>query len=55
MIDYSEIKDWRKFEDLVCDLLVEEGFRIVERSGRGADEGRDIIAMQRFEGPLEKL
>jgi hypothetical protein len=55
LIDFSEIKDWRQFEDLVCDLLEKEGFLIEERSGRGADEGRDIIAVGRFENPLERF
>ena len=55
LIDFSEIKDWRQFEDLVCDLLEKEGFLIEERAGRGADEGRDIVAVGRFENVLERF
>lgn len=55
LIDFSEIKDWRQFEDLVCDLLEKEEFIIEERAGRGTDEGRDIIAVGHFENVLERF
>lgn len=54
-IDFSEIKHWRQFEDLVCDLLEKEDFYIVERAGIGSDEGRDIIAIAYFTNSFERL
>jgi len=55
LIDFSEIKDWRQFEDLVCDLLEKEGFYIEERSGIGPDEGRDILVLGYFANSLERM
>jgi hypothetical protein len=54
-IDFSEIKDWRQFEDLVCDLLEKEEFYIEERAGIGPDEGRDILVLGYFANSLERI
>ncbi len=54
-IDFSEIENWRQFEDLVCDLLEKEGFHIEERAGIGPDEGRDILAVGYFTNSLERM
>ncbi len=54
-IDFSEIKDWRQFEDLICDLLEKEGFYIEQRAGIGSDEGRDILSVGYFANSLERI
>lgn len=56
LIDFSEIEDWRRFEDLICDLLEKEGFYIEERAGRGGpDQGRDILVIAYLTNSLERI
>lgn len=57
MIDFSGMptKEWRRFEDLICDLLEKEGLYIAERGGVGVDEGRDILAVGYFANSLERM
>lgn len=47
-IDFTKISDGEEFEDLCEDLLKAMGFNVFqpERSGRGPDGGKDIIATE---------
>ena len=47
-IDIEKI-NWKKFQDLCTDILKEEGFIIVRRSGVGSDRGMDIIVKKEVE------
>lgn len=40
---------WKKFQDLCLDILKEEGFRIIRKSGIGPDRGMDILVSKEIE------
>jgi hypothetical protein len=43
-IDYAEITDWRRFEDLVADYFRQDkAVKSVDASGEGVDGGRDVL------------
>lgn len=55
MIDFSEILDYERFEDLCENLLSMEGLT-TRRLGRGPGQlGKDIIATERITGPLSSI
>ncbi len=55
MIDYKEIENYEKFEDLCEQLLVTKGLK-ARRIGRGPGQlGKDIIAEEFVRGPLSEM
>ena len=55
MIDFRELpKDGRAFEQLIREILLVTGLH-PQWTGQGADQGRDIVATERLEGPLQVI
>lgn len=55
MIDFNEIQDYEKFEDLCETLLSMEGLE-TRRLGRGPGQiGKDIVATEKIIGPLSNV
>ena len=52
-IDFSEIKDEgdKKLEAIAKEILQRKGFR-VQKTGEGADGGKDLIFEEILEGPI---
>jgi len=46
---------WRKFEDLIHDLLEAEGFKVIYHAGKGQDKGRDLQASINLKNDLEVI
>lgn len=51
-IDFSLIEDYRVFEELCFDLLLQLGFKSIKWRRGGADNGRDIEAIYYHNNPL---
>jgi hypothetical protein len=51
-IDFSRL-DWKKFEDLVADLLIKLDFKNIERQARINNSKFDFVAEYTHEDPLE--
>lgn len=61
-LDFSEIKDWKEFEDMIAEYFRQikaEGNHVidvaVEQSGNGPDGGRDIIVTLRINDSIQSF
>ncbi len=55
MIDYLEVpEDGEKWEAFARDFLVELGFSIESPPDRGADQGKDLLVVERLTGTLNR-
>jgi hypothetical protein len=55
MIDFKEIENYERFEDLCERMLSMEGL-ITRRLGRGPGQhGKDVVATEELSGPLSKI